>query len=523
IWALDRLGRDATRHKVSQPLWISAILFGGVFSMVPLMGIKPLAAAAPFALTIFFLPTAAYVWGARNPRVPPDQQLLTDAHIANLWRETLTGFGFNVGGDDEDGAPRVRPIMTGAQRRRAAALGCYEEFTELLQASAALRATDIQADLYRDKAVLRYRVDGVWCHGPSLPRNVGLGVFQWLRMLSGMDGDERRRLQTGEFAVKIGKEHVAIQATSTLTAARERLVLRLAESTTVTTLDELMLPEACSLSLRLALRQTAGLIYVCGAPGSGRRTTLRACLAELDAQGRLAVFIDDDSRPPAKIPKSATRVRINPHQSAATGEALRLATQGSFDALVAGHSVDPDAVRGLVELSRTRLVLLAGDADGAVAGTARLLRSGLDPALVADRLLAAQAQRLPRKLCTACCEAYRPPPEALRRANLRTGGVEILYRARLRSVPQCAECMGIGYRGCRVIAETLPLAGRVRAALRTSPSERELSLEARREGMESISEVGLKLVLAGEISAEELRRVLLGGASRDARERVETS
>jgi type II secretory ATPase GspE/PulE/Tfp pilus assembly ATPase PilB-like protein len=198
-------------------------------------------------------------------------------------------------------------------------------------------------------------------------------------------------------------------------------------------------------------------------------------------------------------------------------DAMKEALHGGTEVLLLGRIPDAETAMAAVEAARDHLVLAAIEADSAAAGLFRLIEFGVSRDALADRVVAALGQRLPRKLCEECREAYRPSVDALRRANLHRLGVETLNRARQRSLPHCDRCQGIGYCGCAAIYEILPMTQRLRQLLRTSATEREIGLEARKEGMDSLSEAGLKLVVQGTTSAEELRRVLLS----PARERAE--
>jgi type II secretory ATPase GspE/PulE/Tfp pilus assembly ATPase PilB-like protein len=137
-----------------------------------------------------------------------------------------------------------------------------------------------------------------------------------------------------------------------------------------------------------------------------------------------------------------------------------------------------------------------------------LIELGVDRDLLADRLRTALGQRLPRKLCVDCREAYRPNPEALRRANLGRPVGDVLYRARTPQAPDCETCHDTGYVGCAALFESLSMTSRLRQLLRAGAGERELLLEARKEGAVSPMEAALALLASGTTSADELRRVL---------------
>jgi type II secretory ATPase GspE/PulE/Tfp pilus assembly ATPase PilB-like protein len=199
---------------------------------------------------------------------------------------------------------------------------------------------------------------------------------------------------------------------------------------------------------------------------------------------------------------------VDPQHAAGVADAFKRAVASRPHVLVCGRLASAEVVNLAMESAKERLVIATVEAPGAINGLVRLLEAGAQRNELAQRLSAVIGQRLPRRLCTDCREAYLPSFEALRRANMIQFGVERLFRVPSAMAQRCQHCRGMGYHGCVPLFEMVMLTARFRALISSGASEREMNLEARKEGMESLSEQGLKLMAAGITSADEMRRIL---------------
>jgi type II secretory ATPase GspE/PulE/Tfp pilus assembly ATPase PilB-like protein len=256
-----------------------------------------------------------------------------------------------------------------------------------------------------------------------------------------------------------------------------------------------------------ALRQKTGLFIVVGPPASGTWTTLVAFMGDLDVLTRSVAVIEEPGRPYLGI-KAVDRFPVDPQHAAGMADAFRRALTRKPNVFFCGRLAGAEAVQLAVESSKERLVLATVEANNPVAGIMKLAEFGASRTDLAHRLVAVMGQRLPRKLCADCREAYLPSAEAIRRANLGQFGVERLFRASHHSTHSCQSCRGLGYSGCIPLYEFLPLTQRFRNLLAGNATEREMILDARKEGMESPSEQGLHLMARGLTSADEMRRIL---------------
>jgi type II secretory ATPase GspE/PulE/Tfp pilus assembly ATPase PilB-like protein len=234
--------------------------------------------------------------------------------------------------------------------------------------------------------------------------------------------------------------------------------------------------------------------------------------SEIEQLSRRVLALDEPGRP-FELPNTTDRF-VAPIQAPTDPLwALRQAVNVKCDVLLVGRIESGGAASLVLQAASDRLVLAAVDADNVVAGITKLIDFGADRDALAERLRAALGQRLPRKLCVDCREPYRPNAEALKRANLSRPSGDVLYRAKPGHAPDCATCHDVGYVGCSAIFEWLDVSARMRHLLRVGAGEREMLLEARKEGAVSSTEGALALLAAGETSADELRRVLQSARS----------
>jgi general secretion pathway protein E len=494
------------RLRLHRSVWSFAVVAGALTSLMPLLLIPFLPLGLFFAAG-FFLPTLmGYVHLVRNPRVRPSEQLLTDDHFARLGRDLLAGVGLTVADSNADRLlVRIKPSRS--VTRRPESVSAVGTLQTLMEDSLRVRASDLQFDVLRDRATIRNRIDGVWGPATALDLETAIPLGDVLAKLSSADGVDARRMQAGSFSVKIGRESHTIHAAVVSSVMRRRITLRLPSFSGPKKLDDLGFDERERTDVAGALKFSAGLVLVCGPPSSGRRTTLQTMVGEIEQLSRRVLAVDEPGRP-FDLPNTVDRFASSGASSTDAATALRQAVNVKCDVLLVGRVESAEAASLLLQAATDRLVLAAVDADHAVGGMLKLAELAAGRDALADRLRLALGQRLPRKLCVDCREAYRPNPEALRRANLARPVGDVLYRARPAHAPDCESCHDVGYVGCAPLFESLTMTPRLRHLVRVAAGEREILLEARKEGAVSPTEAALALLSSGTTSADELRRIL---------------
>jgi len=178
------------------------------------------------------------------------------------------------------------------------------------------------------------------------------------------------------------------------------------------------------------------------------------------------------------------------------------------DVVLVSELADLDTATMACEAAEEKLIVSSVPASDAVSGLFRLLKLGVDQALVARSLSAIWSQRLVRKLCEHCKEPYRPKPEFLKRANLPAAKIEFFYRPPRNPEEPCQVCGGTGYFGQTGIFELLVVNDPIRQLIASGPSPAAIKAEARKAGMFYLQEDGLRQVIRGVTSVEELMRIL---------------
>lgn len=499
------------RLRIHRSVWSFAVVVGSAVSLLPLLTIPFFPLGLFFAFGFFLPALLGYAHLARNPRVRPIDQILTDEHFARMSRELLSGLGVPVAEQALEGpVVRLKPPRSVTRRpESAAALG---NLKTMLEEAVDARASDLQFDVLRDRASMRRRIDGVWGPATALELDVASSLADLLSRLTGNEAADARRPYVGSFPAKVGRVSHQFHIVGVSSVVRRRINVRLPSFSGPKKLADLGVGQAARSDLAAALRQSNGLILVCGPPSSGRRTTLQTMVGEIDHLSRRVLALDEPGRP-FELPNTVDRFVVPIQAPTDPLWALRQAANVKCDVLLVGRIESGGAAGIVLEAAKERLVLAAVDADNVVAGIIKLIDLGADRDALSECLRGALGQRLPRKLCVDCREPYRPNAEALRRANLSRPVGDVLYRARPAHSSDCETCRDVGYVGCAAIFELLAVNARLRHLLRAGAGEREMLLEARKEGAVSPTEGALALLAAGETSADELRRVLQSARS----------
>jgi type IV pilus assembly protein PilB len=249
-----------------------------------------------------------------------------------------------------------------------------------------------------------------------------------------------------------------------------------------------------------ALKQPYGAVLTVGPTGSGKTTTLYAALEFLNDEERSLSTIEDPVE--YQIP-GITQVEVNARAGLTFASGLRTMLRSDPDVVLIGEVRDEETARIAIQAAMTgHLVLTTLHAHNAASSIARLRDMGVEQSLLATSINCIVAQRLARRLCVHCREAY-VPTEAEQIADGIKGVLEpgeVLYRAK-----GCAECADTGYSGRVAIYEVMPISGKIRHLIEASTEE--IFAAAVKGGMTTLREDGIRLVRAGVSSLEEIHRV----------------
>ena len=366
-----------------------------------------------------------------------------------------------------------------------------------------MRASDVHVHPYENKLQIRYRVDGVLYDVFSPARSVQPLITSRLKVMAGMDIAERRMPQDGRCSVRIGDREVDLRVSVVPTSYGERVVLRLLDKTTgVYELDKLGLDAELRASILSLITMSHGILFVTGPTGSGKTTTLYACLNHINSSEKNVLTVED---PIEYQLNGISQIQVASRKGLTFATTLRHVVRQDPDVIMVGEVRDLETGRLAIQASLTGHLVFStlhtNDAPGAVA---RLLDLGLEPYLVSSSLLAVLAQRLVRRICQTCKEPFEADPMMLQQLELSSQlpGGEVFWRGR-----GCDECMGTGYHGRTGIFELLTVDDAVRAEVQRHESAAVMKATAVARGMRTLRMDGAMKAMAGETTLEEILRV----------------
>ncbi len=370
----------------------------------------------------------------------------------------------------------------------------------MLADGVASRASDIHVEPSEGAVVVRYRIDGVLRQVMKIPRSAGLPLISRIKIMSGLDIADRLRPQDGRARVSVNGDPIDLRVSTLPASLGEKCVIRiLSQKATVLSLDGLGLNPQEGESIRRLLRHKEGIVLVTGPTGSGKTTTLYSALRLVQGEGVNIVTVED----PVEYRLGQNIVQVQVHEKAGLtfASALRSILRQDPDVVLVGEIRDQETAQIALQASLTgHLVLSTLHTNDAPNSVTRLLDMGMEAYKIASSLRGIVAQRLMRRLCTACkATADNGAPEHV--ARLLPPGVT-LFRA-----VGCGECAQTGYRGRFSIVQVLTMTPEIERKIGAGATADVIAELAREGGMRALWESGLQHVVTGETTVEELLRV----------------
>jgi len=371
-----------------------------------------------------------------------------------------------------------------------------------------LRASDIHVHPYETKIQIRYRIDGILYDTLSLNRNVLSLIVSRIKVMAGMDIAERRMPQDGRCSVRLGQREVDLRVSTVPTSYGERSVLRLLDkSTGLFTLDELGLWEDDLKKFDSMLNRSHGVIFVTGPTGSGKSTTLYACLNRINSAEKNIMTIED---PIEYQLKGISQMQVASKKGVTFVNALRHVLRQDPDVIMVGEVRDVETARMVIQSSLTGHLVFSTVHTNDSAGTvSRLLDLGVEPYLASSSLIAIMAQRLVRKVCPDCREEYHPSERELR--ELGVGDVEALDASgtghKFYVGAGCDKCFQTGYRGRTGVYELMLINEEIQDLIYKREAAGAIKRAARNAGLQTLRMDGARKVLAGITTIAEVLRV----------------
>ncbi len=362
------------------------------------------------------------------------------------------------------------------------------------------RASDIHIEPFQEKISLRYRIDGILHEIPPPARHLHLPIISRVKILSKLDIAEKRLPQDGGFRVRIEGRDIDLRVSVMPTIYGEKVVLRILDKEgVVLDLDQMgFFPQQLE-EFRKAMYSPYGLIFITGPTGSGKSTTLYAVLTEVKTPKKNIVTVED---PCEYHLDGINQVQIKPEIGLTFATALRSFLRQDPDIMMVGEVRDLETAQICVRSALTgHLVLSTLHTNDAPSAVTRLIDIGVEPYLLMPSLLIIVAQRLVRKLCLHCREAYEPTPEE----RERFGFTELIYRAK-----GCEKCNHFGYRGRTCISEVFYVNDAIRKYIVPGVNAEQLKELGRQQGMLTLFDSGIKKVKEGVTSLDEALSATVG-------------
>lgn len=369
-------------------------------------------------------------------------------------------------------------------------------------------ASDIHFEPQARELLIRFRHDGVLHEIMTIPKRLQAGVISRLKIMADLDIAERRIPQDGRIGLTVGGRPIDMRVASLPTVYGEKVVIRLLDrSNVMLRLDQLGFSEQALNRYKRSFTKPYGAILVTGPTGSGKSTTLYATLNILNTPDKNIITVED---PVEYRLAGINQVQINPKAGLTFASGLRSILRCDPDIVMVGEVRDKDTAQIAVESALTGHLVLStlhtNDAPGALT---RLTEMGVEPFLTASAVDCVIAQRLVRKLCESCREAYTPTREILREVGFTKETIDGKGEITLYRSVGCTRCNNTGYKGRMGIYEIMLVTEAVERLIVERKSADEIGRVARAEGMMSLRQDGHERVLQGMTSIEEISRVIV--------------
>lgn len=364
-----------------------------------------------------------------------------------------------------------------------------------------LKASDIHVEPYEKTLSIRLRIDGVLREILSLPARMTPVLTSRVKVMARLDIAEKRLPQDGRISLSLGGKLIDVRVSTLPARFGERVVMRILDKEEASfDLDALGMPMETLRRLQQTLTRPNGIILVTGPTGSGKTTTLYAALKLLNDPSRNILTVED---PVEYAIDGVGQTQINPKVGMTFATGLRAILRQDPDIVMVGEIRDVETAEIAIQASLTgHLVLSTVHTNSAVGAVTRLRDMGAEPFLLSSTIAAVLAQRLVRRLCPTCKEAYEPDDAERKLLGLAPGQSAKIFRP-----AGCGRCGHTGYEGRIGVYELMVVDETLRRLIHEDASEADLAAQAFRRA-DTLAVSGFRHVLAGLTSIEEVLRVV---------------
>jgi len=364
-------------------------------------------------------------------------------------------------------------------------------------------ASDIHFEPTEEGLSIRYRIDGVLQKRHVPPRDYQTQLLTRIKVMSKMDIAENRLPQDGRIKLRHGGREIDFRVSTLPIVHGERIVLRILDKGNVLLgLDTIGMDEKVLAAFRKLIQMPEGIVLVTGPTGSGKTTTLYSAISEINASEINLITVED---PVEYKLKGISQMNVNPRIELDFAKSLRHILRQDPDVIMIGEIRDRETAEIAIQASLTgHLVLSTLHTNDAPSALTRLADMGIEPYLLASSLLGVIAQRLVRQICLSCKVGYIPSREEIAELGLKK---ETLQDVKFFKGAGCPHCFETGYKGRHGIYELMPVTPKTKTQILKSQDAGELRRTALVQGMETLFDQGVQLVLKGITTSAELLRV----------------
>ncbi len=378
--------------------------------------------------------------------------------------------------------------------------------TRIITQAVRSRASDIHIEPHDTQVRVRFRVDGALVDAASLPIGIGQALVGRIKIMANMNIVERRRPQDGQLEVTVDGRQLDVRVATAATIWGEKAVLRLLDkSRSLLDIARLGMSPEQTAEFSKIIRSPFGMVICAGPTGSGKTTTLYAALTEINDSTRNITTIED---PVEYVLPSINQIQINEQAGITFAGGLKSILRQDPDIILVGEIRDVETARIAVQSALTgHFVLSSIHATDATSALHRFIDMGIEPFLIASSVIALVAQRLVRRICSACREPYVPSADE-----------QLLYE-QWGGVPKttfwhgagCNFCAHTGYSERVGVYELLRVSAEIRELVVKQASQDDLRARAEYEGMRTLRDEGLRLVEQDVTTVSEIFRTIFIG------------
>ncbi|GIX00949.1 MAG: type IV fimbrial assembly protein PilB [Pirellulaceae bacterium] len=373
----------------------------------------------------------------------------------------------------------------------------------MIQEAVQLRASDIHIEPFEDRVRIRYRIDGILVERDSPPRRLLGAILSRIKILAKMDIAERRRPQDGRIKITVGEKELDLRVSVIPTNHGQSCVMRLLDKDNIKVgIRQLGLSERDFKIFTQMIKRPNGIILVTGPTGSGKTTTLYAALNAMNRPDRKIITAED---PVEYYLPGINQVEVRHNIGLDFARIIRAMLRQAPNIILVGEMRDTETASMGIQASLTgHLVFSTLHTNDAPSAVTRMVDMGVPNYLVASSVVAVLGQRLVRTVCRRCKTAFKPSESVLADAGIPP---EVAEKATFVRGKGCSYCQKSGYRGRMGIYELMVVSSKIREMMFQNKSTVEIAKQAINEGMTTLYCDGIRKVLRGFTTLEEVYRV----------------